>query len=171
MYIVSRWFKGKELSLSLSVILSIACCGTVLNNHLTPVIAENTSLGFALLIGWALWFLTFLCSIAIWILEIAISSKCDDAEKSDSISDEDKFNLQDIKELNMPFWLITILSSFSYTGLITFANISNDFFCLRYNFTHIEAARITGNTFAVAVIFSPLVGSLTDRFGHRITSY
>ena len=57
--ISSKWFMGKELSLSFAVNTSIASIGTVTNNYSMPPIANSTSLGFALLVG------LFLCVFAL----------------------------------------------------------------------------------------------------------
>ena len=168
-YTVTRWFKGKELSLSLSIILSIACFGTIINNNITPLIADQTSLGVALSIGWMLCIVSFVWAIIICILENSLSNAKEILISNDNFIDNEKFSWQDLNQLNISFWTISCIYTFTYAGLITFSFVSNDFFWLRYNFNQLQASRITANTFAIAVVFSPVVGLFADKYGHRIT--
>mmetsp|Transcript_11707 Transcript_11707/g.11650 ORF Transcript_11707/g.11650 Transcript_11707/m.11650 type:complete len:152 (+) Transcript_11707:252-707(+) len=52
--IVSRWFKGKELSLALGINISVSRLGSVFNNYTMPPLAKATSLGWALTFGFIL---------------------------------------------------------------------------------------------------------------------
>ena len=47
----NNWFKGKELAFALAVTMSVGRLGSTLNNLLMPVIAQETSLGWALTFG------------------------------------------------------------------------------------------------------------------------
>ena len=51
-----------------------------------------------------------------------------------------------------------------------FSNISNDYLITRFQFHHIEAARITANSNLLFSILSPIFGYITDKFGHRTTN-
>mmetsp|Transcript_1843 Transcript_1843/g.2295 ORF Transcript_1843/g.2295 Transcript_1843/m.2295 type:complete len:124 (-) Transcript_1843:37-408(-) len=48
---VSRWFMGKELSLALGIVLSLSWFGNIVCNYTIPPIAEFSSLGIALGVG------------------------------------------------------------------------------------------------------------------------
>ena len=168
-YTVTRWFKDKELSFSLSVILSIACLGTIINNNITPLIADHTSLGVALSVGCTLCIVSFLWAIIICILENSLSNISEVLISKNNFEDNEKFSWKDLSKFSLSFWILSCMYMFTSTGLITFSFVSNEFFWLRYNFNHLQAARLTANTFAIAVVFSPFVGLFTDKYGHRIT--
>lgn len=53
------WFKGRELAFALAMGLSIGRLGSTSNNLLMPIIAENSSLGTALLFGLSLVFFSY----------------------------------------------------------------------------------------------------------------
>ena len=168
-YTVTRWFKDKELSLSLSIILSIACSGTIINNNITPLIADQTSLGIASSVGCIFCIVSLVWAIIICILENSLSNANKVLATNDQLVDNERFSWQDLRELSISFWIVSCMYTFTYVGLITFSFVSNDFFWLRYNFNQLQASRITANTFAVAVVFSPFVGLFADKYGHRIT--
>ena len=168
-YTVTRWFKGKELSLSLSIILSVACLGTIINNNVTPLIADQTSLGIALSVGCIFCIVSFVWAIVICILERSLSITDEVLMSKNNFEDNEKFSCKDLTKFNISFWILSCVYMFTSTGLNTFSFISNDFFWLRYNFNHLQASHITANMFAIAVVFSPVVGLFTDKYGHRIT--
>lgn len=47
----NKWFKGKELAFALALGMGVGRLGSTSNNFLMPVVADNVSLGFALLVG------------------------------------------------------------------------------------------------------------------------
>ena len=50
-----------------------------------------------------------------------------------------------------------------------FNNFSNDFFKIRYGFTQIEAGRLCGTAWILSIVFVPLFGFISDKYGHRVT--
>lgn len=49
--IVSKWFKGKELSFALGLNMSVSRLGSVVNAAIVPAVYESSGLGVALLVG------------------------------------------------------------------------------------------------------------------------
>lgn len=62
--LVTQWFAGKELALAIGLNLSIARVGTVVNNVLSPIIAERWSVPGAFWVGCLSCLLSFTCTVA-----------------------------------------------------------------------------------------------------------
>lgn len=67
--LVTKWFKGKELALAIGLNLSVARIGTVANNIISPIVAEEYSVADAFWIGFASCVLSFICTLATIILD------------------------------------------------------------------------------------------------------
>lgn len=67
--VLSYWFQGKELAFSFGLNLSVARLGSVMNNFLSPLIAREVSIGFALWFGAILTGASLLCVFMISYLE------------------------------------------------------------------------------------------------------
>jgi len=52
--IISKWFKGKELSLALGLNMSISRLGAVANAAIVPSVYETSGLGPALMVGFCI---------------------------------------------------------------------------------------------------------------------
>lgn len=64
--IVSKWFKGKELSMALGLNISVSRLGSVINGIIIPQIynSQHTDkLGIALLIGFFVCIFSLLCAL------------------------------------------------------------------------------------------------------------
>ncbi|CAI2364172.1 unnamed protein product [Moneuplotes crassus] len=166
--VVSRWFKGKELSLALGINISVSRLGSVFNNYTMPPLADATSLGWALTFGFILCIVSFACGIVLTFFE-RHANKVD--KKSGALNEDEKeeFHWRDIKEFTLPFWLISANCVFTYIGIFCFNNISNDFFVARYGIEQKSAARITSIVFFIPAFLAPAFGIVTDRIGHKVT--
>lgn len=79
--LVTHWFEGKELALAIGLNLSIARIGTVVNNILSPVLAERFGVPLAFWAGFLTCLLSFLCTV----LTVALDKRhrperCDDMD-------------------------------------------------------------------------------------------
>ena len=129
---ISKWFKEKELSFSLSITLSVTWTGGIIWSLIVPPLVEATSLSVGLACG--LWVCVF--SFIIWISLIILDKYADkvDSKHYDFEDDEDeKFHWRDIKQFDRSYWLVQINCFISYSGML-FYNVSNDFFMTRYGF-------------------------------------
>ena len=68
--IVSKWFKGKELSMALGLNISVSRLGSVINGLILPQIYNKTSaasndkaLGYALLVGFLICIFSLACAL------------------------------------------------------------------------------------------------------------
>jgi nitrate/nitrite transporter NarK len=166
--IVSRWFIGKELSLALGINISVSRLGSVFNNYSMPPIADATSLGFALLFGFFLCIISFICGGILTLFE-RHANKVDNEDGGLKDDEKEEFHWRDIKEFSLSFWLIAANCVFTYIGLFCFNNISNEFFQARYGFNDTQAARITSNVFLISAFLAPVFGVVSDKIGHKVT--
>ncbi len=63
--IVSKWFKGKELSMALGLNISVSRLGSVINGIVIPLIYNNDNmdkLGIALLVGFFVCIFSLICA-------------------------------------------------------------------------------------------------------------
>ena len=92
--IVAAWFQGKELSFAFGINLSVARVGSSINGPVETIVADNSSVGNALMLG----FIICLFSLVMAFLLVYIDWW---AEKKDGIqvelSEEDKFKFSDLK--------------------------------------------------------------------------
>lgn len=64
--LLAQWFKGKELAFAFGVNLSISKLGSVVNNLVSPVLADDVSIVFAL------WFGAILCGFCVGCVLVAM---------------------------------------------------------------------------------------------------
>lgn len=62
--LVTQWFEGRELALAIGLNLSIARIGTVVNNILSPIVAERGSVPMAFWVGFLSCLASFACTMA-----------------------------------------------------------------------------------------------------------
>jgi MFS family permease len=67
--LVTQWFAGKELALAIGLNLSIARVGTVVNNVLSPIVAERWSVPAAFWVGFFSCLLSFCCTVATIVVD------------------------------------------------------------------------------------------------------
>ena len=92
--IVSAWFQGKELSFAFGINLSVARIGSSINGPVETTIADNSSVGTALLVGFFICcFSLIMAFLLVWI--DAWAAKKDNINTA--LSDEDKFKVSDLK--------------------------------------------------------------------------
>ena len=153
---VTKWFMGKELSLALGIVLSISWWGQSVSSYTVPPLAENTSLGYGLMLGVIMLVISFMFSSSMIIFDFSVD-KIERNKEKVIIDEEYKFHWRDLKQLNRIYWVIILNWVFTYSGMM-FYNFSNDFFQTRYGFDQIEAARINSNCYLVWLFLAPLFG-------------
>lgn len=162
----SRWFKGKELSFAIGIMITFSKLGSVINNYTIPPFAQATSLGWALFLGMVLCVLSFGFGLVFIMLE-RFANNVDQKRKVSNTLQVDKIQCKDVKTFNLSFWLISINCMLMYMGIFCFNNISNEFFRFRYGFSQDEAARLTSGTFLTAAFLTPVFGIFCDKYGKR----
>ena len=92
--IVSSWFAGKELSFAFGINLSVARIGSSINGPVETILADNVSVGFALLVGF------FICVFSLIMAFLLVGIDYWAAKKdgvSLTISEDEKFKFSDLK--------------------------------------------------------------------------
>lgn len=63
--LVVAWFKARELAFALGINLSVARLGSVINNEVSPIIADKSNVAYSLWFGVAVCVISFLCTLAV----------------------------------------------------------------------------------------------------------
>jgi len=166
--IVTAWFKGKELSTAFGINLSVARVGSFVNGPVESIVAQNSSVGNALLVG----FFICLFSLATAIVLVVIDAW---AEKKDNVkaglSEEDKFKFSDLKEFiskdRLPFWLITSSCIIIYMVIFTYIGNGADMLTDRFGFTKTGGASFYATPYVISAFASPILGFVIDKIGKR----
>ena len=122
--IVSSWFAGKELSFAFGINLSVARIGSSINGPVETALADNDSVGFALLIGF------FICCFSLVMAFLLVWVDWWAAKKDNvkvELSEDEKFHLKDLKQFNtLPFWLVTMSCVIIYMVIFPYVQYSSD---------------------------------------------
>ena len=168
--ITTRWFQGKELALALGLNLAIGRLGSVLNDILSPALAYNIGMNFAI------WFGTFTCIVSFLCTQTLVSLDKNFVKKSKSdptLSENPtiaKPENSDVKERFLPqsFWLICCITCLYYAADIPFNAIHSSFLQTKwYKGDPQTASQIMAIPDTLSAVFVPLVGIFVDKYGHR----
>ena len=120
----------QNFGLAFGIFLTIARLGTILNNQLTPVLAQK-NVGYAFLVG-----LIFILMSAISYFIFTIFEKY--AVKTEfqgslfHIQTRENFELGFVKRFDKKFWILCINISLGYIGFQSFNDISKEILSERY---------------------------------------
>ena len=161
----NKWFKGKELAFVLALGMSVGRLGSTSNNLLMPIIAENSNLGTALLLGLSL--------IIIWyifgLILIKFENEAQRREIPVVLELNERVNFSLLKKFPLSFWMITLSSISIYSAIFPFTNVSNSLFIHKYDLTLKIASRLTSSIFIIAAVLWSLFGLLIDKIGYRVS--
>ena len=149
----------------MGIFLTIVRAGSVLNNYLTPALAKK-DLGYAILGGFLIYIMSFISGITFVIFEKRAIRK-DDQRSSACLRQTYRIAL--ITKFGIQFWLITLNIMFAYIGFESFYNISKKYLESKFDHKLKEMDTIASLNYLVPILFSPLFGYLTDRFGRKVT--
>lgn len=113
---MSKWFKGREYSFAIGVLLAIQRIGSTATSYFSPIIYKHSifgggNLGGVLFIGFVVCLISLLSGICIIMLD-----KYADKEEHD---DKDKFKSSDLRTLKLAFWLIVFNVGFTYSAILS----------------------------------------------------
>eukprot|EP00918_Siedleckia_nematoides_P078429 GHVU01171612.1.p1 GENE.GHVU01171612.1~~GHVU01171612.1.p1 ORF type:complete len:499 (+),score=35.82 GHVU01171612.1:29-1498(+) len=164
--ITAFWFRDKELALAMGITLAFSRLGSVLNFLLTQNFANTVGL------TWTLWGGAILCGVG-FISAIIVTSLDVMGVKQLGLQDNIKMaskrvRLQDIRHLNIQFWMLALTIMFFYNGIFPFVADASKFIQDKYypefNTT---APYIAGATYDVSMVLAPFLGGIIDVFGMR----
>ncbi|OMJ66286.1 hypothetical protein SteCoe_36920 [Stentor coeruleus] len=167
--ILVNWFTGKELSMSIGLGNSISFLGIMMNQNLQPIIADHTSVSFAIWVGFILCTIFFFTSIFI----VKLDKKKDDSifgnEKPENAENgNEKFTFRDIKKLTASYWLIIFNYLSTASVVYCFSNITSGYFQIRFGYDPMKSGNIMSAVFGVCAFLSPFIGFIVDRIGRRL---
>jgi MFS family permease len=160
----SKWYKGKDLALSFGITLSFARIGSFANMVVTPKMADNISVRFAV------WFGTMTCAISLAMTALAaISDKVRDKHvKSEAISAATPFRLRDVLFFPLSLWLIYLICVFYYIGVFTLISITGQpYFKAAFGFRDSDIGTILGLPYMMSVLLAPICGFLVGKVGRK----
>jgi MFS family permease len=159
--VIAKWFKGKELGFAFGLNITVMRLGTIL--------ALNTSAQIAGWTGswrWSVWAGSIVMLVAfVLFLVYLMRDKELDAERSDGIAEKIVFS--DIFRLGASFWAITFLCLTFYSAVFPFTNHSTRFLQIKFGLSAAKGGQYTSYIMMASMIFTPLLGLLIDKIGHR----
>lgn len=139
--LISKWFKGKEMSLALGIDISLDRGMTVCNYFLEPGLYNATG---DLNIG--AWFGVIICLLSLSSAIVVIyCDRARDKRISDASSDSDddeRVQLSDIFSFRRNFWYITLNCFTIFLCIIPFGDIAVGLYHERFRFSKDESSYI-----------------------------
>ncbi|CAD8173510.1 unnamed protein product [Paramecium octaurelia] len=164
--IIGKWFRGKELSTAIGYVMAIPEFACGLNSFITPIIYNSFGhLAYPLFFSAFLCFLSFICGVALCILDKKNDQK--QLELNQEVHTNDKVSFSDIKNFTPTFWTLIIVCALQIGSYTPFLDNANDFLQQKFEFTYLQSGRLLTLTYLAASILSPLIGPYVDQVGKR----
>ena len=159
--VIARWFKGKELGLAFGLNITVMRLGTVLALNSSAQIAAKTGAW-----RWSVWAgsAVMLVSFVLFMLYI-YKDKTIDAESG--AGDDEKIVVKDVFNLKPAFWAVTLLCLTFYSAVFPFTSHAPRFLQTKFGLSAARGGQYTSYIMLASMIFTPILGFLVDRFGHR----
>jgi len=165
---VVKWFRGKELSFALGIGLCIARLGSSLDSFISPKLYIWTNVISApFVLGIVLCAFSFFCVVFLNMID----KQADEQDHAQETKKETvKPKLSDFKSFSLVFYLLILNCGCLYAGFYGFTNNLSDILITRFGFTQggsTAAGNIIPIIFFCAVILTPIIGGLVDKYGKR----
>jgi MFS family permease len=121
--LVASWFKNSELALALGINLSVARLGSVINNELSPVIAQASSVSTALWVGVIMCVASTFTVLILIPIDKRAETRTRENQKEGGAADSIHFS--DIKHFRPAFWLLALSCLVVYGCVIPFNNVAS----------------------------------------------
>jgi MFS family permease len=163
--IISKWFKGKELSLAFGLNITIARLGTFAAlNSAARIQAWSGSWRLAIWISAIIMFVSF----ALFL----VYSAMDKAKEKYFVKEREeieKFVFEDVYKFGPPYWFVSLLCMTFYSAIFPFTAFSTVFLQTKFKLTAVQGGFYTSLVITGSMIFTPLFGLLIDKIGKRAT--
>jgi len=179
---IAKWFKGKELALAFGLSIAVGRFGTVAAQAGLPWVLKTFEAGKAYWVRFfkavidsnmtpvrgALWLSVALCVISFiaFLIYVIFDKK---REEDISTDPEEPFKWQDIYKFSASFWYISLLCGAFYGAIFTLTNFSITFFENQRGLSKELAGGYTALLTFTAMIATPIMGIVIDRYGKRAT--
>ncbi len=163
--IISKWFKGKELSLAFGLNITIARLGTFAAlNSAARIQAWSGSWRLAIWVSAIIMFVSF----ALFL----VYSGMDKAKEKYFIKDKEeveKFVFKDVYSFGASYWYVSLLCMTFYSAIFPFTAFSTIFLQTKFGLSAIQGGFYTSLVITGSMIFTPIFGLVVDKIGKRAT--
>jgi MFS family permease len=159
--VIARWFKGKELGFAFGLNITVMRLGTILALRASAPIADAAGS-----YRWAIWVSTIIMLVAFlsFFVYILLDRKSAEADKSGG---GEKIVFSDITRLGYPFWVVSFLCLTYYSAVFPFTSHAIRFLQMKWGMSAAQGGAYTSYIMTASMIFTPLLGLLVDKRGHR----
>lgn len=165
--VLSKWFRGKELSLAFGLIITIARLGTfaALNTG-ARIQAWSGSWRLALWVSAVVMFVCF----ALFLVYSGIDKAKEKYFKgAEGKGEAEKFVLKDVYTFKPSFWFVSLLCMTFYSAIFPFTAFSTVFLQRKFGLTAVQGGFYTSLVITASMIFTPIFGFFVDKVGRRAT--
>ena len=163
--IVVKWFKGKELALSMGLWVSVGRLGSACALFLGPIIAKKFSVSTPIFIGVLLLFIGSLSLLLYNIQDKKLDKQLGIAKST--VNADDEFKMSDILIIvkNRGFWLISILCVLFYSSVFPFFKYASGLMINKYGISEEWSGLIPSLVPFGTILLTPIFGSYYDKKG------
>ncbi|MFQ5722347.1 MAG: MFS transporter [Candidatus Aminicenantales bacterium] len=159
--VIARWFKGKELGFAYGLNITVMRLGTILALNTSAQIAEATGSW-----RWSVWTGTIIMFVSFFLFLIYLLMDRD-VDKLIKAGTEEKIVVADVWKLSSAFWFISFLCVTFYSAIFPFTNHAPRFLQMKFGLSAAKGGQYTSYIMTASMIFTPILGLLVDKFGHR----
>ena len=159
--VIARWFKGRELGFAYGLNITVMRLGTILALNTSAQIADATGAW-----RWSVWAGTMVMFVSFIVFLIYLVMDRD-VDKEIEAGTEEKIVVKDILKFNSAFWFICFLCVTFYSAVFPFTNHSPRFLQMKFGISAAKGGLYTSLIMTASMIFTPLLGLLVDKLGHR----
>ncbi len=159
--VIARWFKGKELGFAYGLNITVMRLGTILAFNSAAQIADATGTW-----RWSIWAGTIVMFVS-FILFLVYLVMDKDVDKMIKTGTEERIVVSDIWKLSPAFWFISFLCVTFYSAIFPFTNHAVRFMETKFGLSKAMGGQYTSYIMTASMIFTPLLGLLVDKVGHR----
>jgi MFS family permease len=159
--VIARWFKGRELGFAFGLNITVMRLGTILALRASAPIADATgSYKSAIWVSTAIMLVAFIS----FLVYLIVDKKSARADKG---GDGEKIIFSDITRLGAPFWVISFLCLTYYSAVFPFTSHAIRFLQMKWGMTAAQGGAYTSYIMTASMVFTPFLGLLVDKRGHR----
>ena len=168
---VAALFRDRELSFVFGLLYGVGRLSSTLNLNLSGrlydalqfIANHNARLGSVLLFGSGLCFASLVLSLIVAALDYRREKILGKKREK-----RGQFNLKDIHDFSLSFWLLCSAGSLFYIGIFPFVGIAEVFFEQKYAYLTGTADLANSFIFLVPVFASPILGLMCDWTGYKL---
>eukprot|EP00941_MAST-03F_sp_MAST-3F-sp1_P005548 g5548.t1 len=181
--ILKEWFSGKEFAMAMGTTLSISRFGSVINNILSPHLAERFG------VVTPFWFGTLVCFLS--VLAALILLKFDEQSNQSILKNFEKINMSKrlhgamkFQGFGFSFWLLVLSCVVMYGCVLPFNNVASPLLIHKYYCdgdccppnqpqcdaqlkAQQKAALVMSIPYTVSAVLAPVIGAFVDWVGFK----